>query len=276
MNRAFAAQNINATYTASRVTRHGLPESMKSLAEARAGGANVTYPLKADVLRHVDERTKAVEIIGAANTLCFQDDRIEAHNTDVTGVVTALGTLAGTSTDQRSVLIVGAGGAGRAAAYGVLEAGAEAVMFAVRDLLKAGAVVERLRRAFPTRRIDVCELSALGGLGQELLGSNDIIINATPVGMSGFRAQPLFSEEAAIDSRHCCFDFVYHPVDTEFLRLARQRGAKTLDGLALLVAQAQGTFSIWTGSEFALTDMYEALTTHRAAAETIAKKRGFL
>jgi shikimate dehydrogenase len=252
MNRAFAAHDIDAAYGALTVPADRVVAAVQGLGALGAGGANVTYPHKTSVLEAVDRVSPAVDIIGAANTLVLTNNDIEAHNTDALGTARALQVLGGVPVSDRHVRIFGAGGAARAAAYGLLDAGAAAVTFAVRDTSRATSFVRSLRRRFPGSEIDATPLHR--GPGEAV----DIVINATPVGMSGSDDASLLAGNT-IEPAQCFFDFVYNPRDTGFLQAARRAGARTVDGLALLVAQAEESFRLWTGKRFSLPDMYEAV-----------------
>jgi shikimate dehydrogenase len=259
MSKAFADAGVDATYRAVDVRRARLATAIDELMRHGLTGANVTFPLKEAVLSHVTRRSPATEIIGAANTLIFTPDGIEAHNTDAPGTARALQVLGGVSPADRSVLIFGAGGAARAAAYGLLDAGAARVTFGVRNPDKAAVVLVPLRAIFDSERI------AVVGIDRTDAHDHDIVINATPLGMAGVTGGlPVLGR---ISPSQCCFDFVYNPRNTKFLRAARTGGARTVDGLALLVAQAEESFHLWTGRRFSLTDMYAAVDRHAGAME---------
>ncbi len=282
MNRAFAEFGIDAVYVAFDPDSEGFPVALRGLRALGIAGVNITYPYKQRVLDCVDRRSSTVDIVGAANTLCLSPHGTEAHNTDAPGTARALDLLGSAPPAGKTALVLGAGGAGRAAAFGLLQAGAVCVTFAVRTPSKHQPVVERFRRAFADRRVDSVPFSVERERLARLVADADIIINATPNGMSGLDSdvkddRPLFRfspdnrashvrspssagdailEESWIDPRQCCFDFVYHPRATDFLACAARRGARPLDGLALLVAQAQAAFRLWTGKEFSLERMY--------------------
>lgn len=258
MTRAFAEAGIDAVYTAVDVPAVRLEDAMRDMAERDVRGANVTFPLKETVLAYTDRRSPAVEAIGAANTLISKTHGIEAHNTDAPGTARALQVLGGVSPADRRVIIFGGGGAARAAAYGLLDAGASEVSLAVRDPDKARAAAAPLRAAFDGERVDITRFDGAG------VNDYDIVINATPLGMDGVAVG--LPPPRSLTPSQCYFDFVYNPRSTEFLRAARSGGACVVDGLALLVAQAEESFYLWTGRHFSLTDMYADLDRH--AGET--------
>jgi len=259
MNWAFDEHEIDAVYVTSDVESE-IGEAVTGMRALGFGGANVTYPHKEAALRFADSVSPEADVIGALNTLRFGAQGIEAFNTDAPGTATALATLGGATIEDSSALVFGAGGAGRAAAFGLLERQAGRVTFAVRDENKGMKTVERFREHFPEREIELVTMSGAPLL--ESLEAADIIINATPVGMSGYEFSRLIPDDSPIGPHQICFDFVYHPRNTEFLETACGHGARTLDGLALLLAQAEHAFRLWTGKGFSLPKMYEAVTLH--------------
>jgi shikimate dehydrogenase len=259
MNHAFALYGIDAAYLAFEVERSAPAAALGGLWALGASGANVTYPYKEAILAFVDDLSPGVLAIQAANTLIFKKDEILAFNTDAVGVKTALETWGRSSLKGKKVFIFGAGGAGRAAAYGLLEAGVREVNFCMRDPAKGAGLVRRFEALFPGSRISLTRFSGVSE--NKEIGSavrkSDIVINATPVGMEGNDSKSLPVEATWFDPEVTCFDFVYQPRDTEFLESARAGGAGTLGGLELLVAQAREAFRLWTGESFSLQEMLD-------------------
>jgi shikimate dehydrogenase len=272
MNRAFAEAGIDAVYAAFDVAPDRFPAASRALAAFGIAGVNVTYPFKERILEVADRRSRVVETIGAANSLVISAGKIEAHNTDAEGAARAIETFAGVALVGKRALVLGCGGAGRAAAFGLLEAGAESVAFAVRDPSKANGSLVSLRAAFPDRVGEPIDARGESGRLAQSVEEADIIINATPVGMSdpeiSGKENESIIKESWIGAKHCCFDFVYYPRTTRFLDCASRRGALTVDGLALLVCQARGAFQLWTGREFSLEPMYDAVVVEYSRRES--------
>lgn len=259
MNHAFALYGIDAAYLAFEVERSAPAAALAGLRALGAGGANVTYPFKEAILAFVDDLSPGVLAIQAANTLVFGKGGILAFNTDSIGVKTALETWGRSSLKGKKVFIFGAGGAGKAAAYGLLIAGVREVNFCIRDCAKGAEFVKRFQSLFPGSRISLTRFG--DGNKNEEIGSavrqSDIVINATPVGMEGNDSKTLPVEATWFDPEVTCFDFVYQPRDTEFLETARAGRAGILGGLELLVAQAREAFRLWTGESFPLQEMLD-------------------
>lgn len=267
MNRAFDECRIGGGYVVFDVGPDDFPDAIRGACKRGMIGANITYPYKERILEYVDRRSSEVEVIGAANTLRVDTDALQAHNTDAQGTVTALATLGGVSPAGKNVFVFGAGGAGRAAAFGLLTAGAAGVTFGVRNTSANLQLLERYQTHFPTQRVGHVSTAGKTDEFARAIEEAVIIINATPVGMSHVESTRLIDDDSWITENHVCFDFVYHPFPTPFLADAKRRGARTLSGLALLVSQAQAGFRLWTGREFPLDEMYRAVelehTKHR-------------
>src|SRR5678809_1817273 len=142
MNRAFAALGLDAIYMAMGVRPDRLAISFARLTALGIGGLNVTYPYKEEILYHVDAISPEAEIINAANTIARFDDELHAFNTDAPGTANAIETFTPTPVENAHVFIFGVRGSARAAAYGLLERGAQSVTFGVRSM-ERGAIASR-------------------------------------------------------------------------------------------------------------------------------------
>jgi shikimate dehydrogenase len=220
-------------------------ETVRALPAAGFRGVNVTIPHKHAALALADRASDAARAIGAANTLTFEDGAIAADNTDAPGLLAALPF----SPAGRTALVLGAGGAGRAAAWALLSAGAADVAIWNRTAERARALADDL-----------------GARAVEAPGAADIVVNCTSVGLhhpdATFKALPLHADELSAGS--LVVDMVYRAGGTQLLEAARTRGARVVDGLEILVAQGAASFERWTGLEAPREAM-------RAAATTIAE-----
>lgn len=261
MNRAFDELGLDAIYVAFGVKPERLTPSIAGLGALGVAGLNVTFPYKEEILYHVDTISPEAEIINAANTVIFYEDEIQGYNTDAQGTAIALEAFADTRIDGTHAFIFGLGASARAAAYGLLARGAERVTFGARTPANGPMAVDRFAYAFPEQTVDVVAL----GDASEVAARRDafrhagIVINATPVGMSGQPAGDLIEDASWIRPGQTFFDFVYHPRQTAFLESARRAGAHTLGGIALLVSQASESFRIWTEQGFDVKEMAEAV-----------------
>ena len=228
MNVAFRRENVNAVY----LTLHAktLKDLITCVREIPLHGISVTMPYKEAILKHLDNTDSHTTKIGACNTVVrAQDGKLYGFNTDAAGVVRPLERRLPTL-EGAKILVLGAGGAARAAVFGLKERGCE-----VYILNRTAGPAKKLARQARARTVKRADLKKL---------SFDVIINATPVGMGNTRETPL--QEHEINARYV-FDMIYDPAETRLLKLARERGAQIIPGIEMFVQQAARQFEIWTG-----------------------------
>ena len=216
----------------------------RALPAAGFRGVNVTIPHKEAALALADDASPAARAIGAANTLTFErDGAIFADNTDAPALLEAV--RARLDPAGRTALVLGAGGAARAAVWA---------------LVQAGAQVEVWNRT-PARAAALA--AELGARHTATPGYAEIVVNATSVGLDPnidpFKAIPLKAD--TFEAGSCVIDMVYGPGETRFLQAACSRGAHVIDGLEILLAQGVASFERWTGMMAPRMAMRGAVTT---------------
>ena len=228
MNAAFRRENVNAVYLA--LHAKTLKDLLTCVREIPIHGISVTMPYKEAILPHLDNTDSHTTKIGACNTVVrAQDGKLYGFNTDASGIVRPLERRLNTLEGAR-ILVIGAGGAARAAVFGLKERGSE-----VYILNRSAAPAKKLAHRAHARIMKRADLKKL---------AFDVIINATPVGMGNTRESPLHENE--INARYV-FDMVYDPAETRLLKLAKERGAQVIPGIEMFVHQAARQFEIWTG-----------------------------
>jgi shikimate dehydrogenase len=229
-NAAFEASGLDWRYVKLPVAPDLFEETVRGLPGSGYVGVNVTIPHKLAALGVADSASPAALAIGAANTLSFREGRIEADNTDAGGILDALGR----PVDGLEALVLGAGGAGRAAAWGLREAGAQVAIWN-----RTGERAQALARELGV---------ACGGVG----GRPDVLVNATSVGLD-----PAVEEADALaqlglagtEPPPVVVDLVYRGDGgtTPIAAWARRGGATVVDGLEVLVRQGARSFALWSG-----------------------------
>jgi 3-dehydroquinate dehydratase/shikimate dehydrogenase len=228
MNAAFRRENVNAVYLA--LHAKTLKDLLTCVREIPIHGISVTMPYKESILPHLDNTDSHTTKIGACNTVVrAQDGKLYGFNTDASGIVRPLEKRLSTLENAR-ILVIGAGGAARAAVFGLKERGSE-----VYILNRTAGPAKKLAHQARARLVKRADLKKL---------AFDVIINATPVGMGNTRDTPLQDKE--INARYV-FDMVYDPAETRFLKLAKERGAQIIPGIEMFAHQAARQFEIWTG-----------------------------
>ena len=250
MNTALRRENVNGVYLP--LHAKTLKDLMRCVREIPLHGLSVTMPYKQSILAHLDNTDAHTTKIGACNTVVRgQDGKLYGFNTDAAGVVRPLEQRL--TIENAKVLVLGAGGAARAAVFGLKERGAE-IWILNRTAVKA----QKLARQAKARTIKRADLRKM---------AFDVIINATSVGMGNTRDCPLKDDE--IQAR-VVFDMVYDPVETHLLQVARAKGIAVIPGVEMFVQQAARQFEIWTGKPAPAGDMLRAVTIalqDRAAAQ---------
>ena len=250
MNTALRRENVNGVYLA--LHAKTLKDLIYCAREIPLHGLSITMPYKQAILPYLDNTDAHTAKIGACNTVVRgQEGKLYGFNTDIAGVIRPLEQRL--TIESAKVLVLGAGGAARAAVFGLKERGAE-VWILNRTSVKA----QKLARQAKARTIKRADLRKI---------AFDVIINSTPVGMGNTRDCPLKDEEV---QARVVFDMVYDPVETHLLRVARAKGIAVIPGIEMFVQQAARQFEIWTGKPAPAGDMLRAVTIalqERAAAQ---------
>lgn len=235
---AFRALGLDWAYLRFAVEPNHLGAAVAGLRALGAMGANVTMPHKEAVIGYLDDVSGDARAIGAVNTIQRLGDKLIGHNTDVDGFVRMVTEDAGQDLSGARCLVLGAGGASRAVVTGLARLGVARIGVAARNPLRAEAVAAVASNGIVA--VDKWDEAV------DSLEEYDVIVNATPLGMSGETA---VSRPGALTSGHVVFDLVYDPPTTPLMRLVRAAGGTAWSGLGMLVHQAAASFRIWTGSE---------------------------
>jgi shikimate dehydrogenase len=236
---------IDLSYTAYDVAPDKLEQFIDQLRNGDIDGLNVTVPHKVAVMELLDELSADASAIGAVNTIVNNKGKLTGHNSDAYGLIQAIKANAGLEIKGRKVVVYGAGGAARAICWGVCDQGCAELVIANRSVSKATEISDRLTKLYPN--VEATELGSNKLV--DSIKTADIIINTSSIGMEGV-AETLPPGVESISYGQLVVDIVYRPLDTPLLKMARARGAKTLDGLWMLIHQGAMSFEIWTGEKF--------------------------
>jgi shikimate dehydrogenase len=253
-NTAFAYHGLDAVYLPFPIYPAHLEIAVKSIAALPIHGVNVTIPHKQAVMAWLDDISAEARLIGAVNTIHLQDGRLHGYNTDGIGFLRSLAEV-GSQVEDRTVILLGAGGAARAIAVQLCIAGIRRLYLANRTPTRAEALAAFLKQNIPHADISVI------AMGESSLATHlahtDIVVNATSIGMQTH--DPMILPSTAIGPRHLVCDIVYRPLRTLLLREAQQQGARTVDGLGMLLHQGAQAFEIWTARAFPISLIRERL-----------------
>ena len=256
--------SIDARYSVRETPPERLEMEVAALRAEEYLGANLTIPHKERVRPFLDEIDPWADKLGAVNTILKDGRKLVGHNTDAYAFLRSLKERANFEPGEKSVLLLGAGGAARAAAFGLAREGIASLTIANRTVTRAEALAQAVGVSMPSVVAISTERDALA----EAADDADLIVNATPMGMSHGGAEgqsPLDAD--LIPPNILVYDMVYSPPDTPLLLGARRAGARTLGGLWMLIYQGAAAFKLWTGMEAPVEAMYEA--GERALASSI-------
>jgi len=251
---------IDGAYETADVPPADFPRFLRGLGLSGYMGGNVTLPHKETAFRVADALSARAQRLRAVNTVWLEDGVLHGDNTDVTGFVESLDAALGRGWEEahRRALVLGAGGAARAVAAGLLDRGLARVLVAARDPDKAAPIL-----AYDPARVSALPFEALA----EALARTDLLVNATSLGMTG--KDPLPIDLAPLPDHAAVADIVYAPIETDLLRAARARGLAAVDGLGMLLHQAVPGFQRWFGVRPQVTPELRALV--EADLERIAR-----
>lgn len=244
-NAAFAATGLDWCYLALPVRPGRVPEAIAGMRALGLAGLSVTMPHKQAVAAAVDRLTADAVALGSANTVFRDGDQLVGDSTDGEGFIDALAAEVGFVPAGARCAVVGAGGAARAVVLALRRHGAGDVCVVNRDRSRAASAAALA--------------GSVGRVGTSTdLGSFDLIVQATPVGMGNDGGLPF--DPSVIDDEAVVVDLVYHPLETPLLAACEARGIRAANGLGMLVHQAARQFRAWTGVEAPIEVMTAAAT----------------
>jgi 3-dehydroquinate dehydratase/shikimate dehydrogenase len=228
MNTAFRRETVNAVYLALQTAK--VSDLINLVREIPIQGLSVTMPHKQEIMAHLEKTDPLSAKIGACNTvLRAQDGKLYGFNTDVAGIVGPLEKRM--SLRGAKALVLGAGGAARAAVFGLRDKGADVFIF----------------NRTPESAQKLAKQSGSKTIKKEALAKTpfDVLINATPIGMAGQKVSSII--DAKDLNTKLVFDLVYNPLETPLIRMARQQNIPFITGVEMFVQQGARQFEIWTG-----------------------------
>ena len=252
-NAAFKELNLDFVYVAFRVRKDELKHAIAGAKSLDIHGLNVTMPHKNAVMKHLDEIDSTAKSIGAVNTILNDEGRLKGYNTDGLGALKALKEN-DISLKGKKMLLLGAGGAGKAIAFHAAQE-VEELKILNRTTQKAKKLAEVLRKKFD-KKINGNSLSAK--IIKEELRDADILVNATSVGMHPNVSRSLV-DPSWLRPDLCVMDVVYNPIETKLAKDAKALGAKVISGVEMLVYQGAASFEIWTNHAAPVEVMKQAV-----------------
>jgi shikimate dehydrogenase len=244
-NAAYRSLGLDYEYVALEVPPDELLKAVEGLRALHFAGFNVTIPHKENVVPLLDEVTPLARKIGAVNTVQNQEGKLIGFNTDGPGFIESLHEEARFNPKGKKMVILGAGGAGRAVAITLLENEAREIVFYDIIAEKAERLAEYINQ------------KASQDLQKEI-NQADLLINCSPIGMHPKTGESPLPESIKLHRKLMVYDLVYNPAETKLLKSAKEAGAKAVSGLGMLVRQGALAFTVFTGKPAPLKVMFEA------------------
>ena len=254
-NQAFNALGLNYCYLPIEVVDEDLAAVTAGLAKMNFAGYNITIPHKIRIMDYLDAIDPLARAIGAVNTVTLRGGRSMGYNTDGVGFIQSLEVAGGLTVQDKSVLILGSGGAARAIAMTLDHRGASRITISNRTEHKAHALAQDVNQ----QGRDCCTAIPMAeGPLQDILGDTDILINTTSVGMHPHEKQSPI-DASLLHDHLVVYDLVYNPLRTKLLKAAQEKGCRIVEGIGMLVYQGAAAFELWTEREAPVEVMFDAI-----------------
>lgn len=246
---AFRELNLDCSYIAYRIPKGELEEGIEGLKKIKIDGFNVTIPHKVEMMKYLEKIDESCSIIGAVNTVVNNDGVFKGYNTDMDGFLDPF-KKKNLNIKDTKVLLLGAGGAARAIVAGFAKEKAKSITIANRTLENANNLSEFAKKVgLDSDAIKIEDV-------KDSAKNYDIIVNATSVGLKN-EPSPISLE--GINEKTIVYDIVYMPMNTDFIKKAKEKNAIVIFGYEMLLGQATRSFEIWHGMEAPYNAMKKAL-----------------
>lgn len=258
-NEAFAYLGLDYAYLAFEVDNETLEDAVKGIRALKMAGANISMPNKTPVIQYLDRLSPAAELCGAVNTIVNDNGVLTGHITDGTGYMRSLKDN-GIDVIGKKMTIVGLGGAATAIeVQAALDGVAEMSIFNIKDKFwdSAQEMIEKIRERTDCR-IVLYDLADLDRLKSEIADSY-LFANATGVGMKPMEGQTYIPDKSFFRPDLIVTDVIYSPRETAMLKMAKEAGCKTMNGMGMILFQGAAAFELWTGQEMPIEHMKKVL-----------------
>jgi len=246
---AFRELNLDASYIAYRIPKGELEEGIEGLKKIRVDGFNVTIPHKIEMMKYLDKTDESCSLIGAVNTVTNKEGILKGYNTDMDGFLDPFKKKK-LEIGNKKVLLLGAGGAARAIVAGFAKEKAKSITIANRTLENAKKLAEFSKKI--GLNADTMEIEEVKNIAKDY----DIIVNATSIGLKN---EPSIISLEGINEKTIVYDIIYMPINTDFIKKAKEKNAIIIFGYEMLLGQAIRAFEIWHGIEAPYNAMKKAL-----------------
>ena len=254
-NTIFKELNLNYRYLPIEIKENNLAELINAFRFMNIIGFNVTKPHKIKVMEYLDEIDELTEKIAAVNTVKKVNGKLVGYNTDGIGFIKSFEEELDSKIKNKSFLILGAGGASRSIAFNLANKGAEKIIIIAKHYDYGSQLCSGINELGKTSAL---HFNLKRSKIKEALKRVDVLINATGVGMYPEVNKSPIDKELLNDDLIVC-DLIYNPLKSKLLEDAEEIGARTLNGLGMLIYQGAEAFKIWTGKEAPVEKMFKII-----------------
>jgi shikimate dehydrogenase len=251
-NAAFKFLKIDAQYKLFELRPEEIGPFFCCLREKNIYGVNVTIPYKEAVISMMDKLTEDASLIGAVNTVKFEDGKLIGHNTDGNGFIQDLSVFFPGGISGINVSIIGAGGAAKAVGISLARHGVKNIAFYDIDKNRTNGLAHKIGT-----ELKLCPAEAVDSIEGLLKNRPDLLINASGVGMK--ESDQVLVSKKDISEEVFVYDLIYNPFKTKLLQLADESGLRFANGLGMLLYQGALAFKFWTGQDAPVDQMRKAL-----------------
>ena len=253
-NGALAALGLDYVYVPFHIREADLPAAINGFKAINVVGINVTIPHKQAVIPFLDNISREAELIGAVNTLTFEDGKIAGDNTDAPGFLQAMREAGFELPKRESAVVIGAGGSARAIAVALALNGLESIYIVNRTPSKAGALATDLsdKTGVTMRGMGLDDTRV-----PDIVAKSILIVNTASTSMD--ISHPLLIRPEWLNPKSIVYDIVYTPPETRLMQAAAERGCATIGGLGMLIHQGAIAFEKWTKVSPPVETMRQAL-----------------
>ncbi|MDR2873734.1 MAG: shikimate dehydrogenase [Methanobrevibacter sp.] len=260
-NTVFKQLNLDYVYVPFNVKKENLSDAILGAKGLNIAGLNVTIPHKINVINYIDEIDSVAEMIGAVNTIKFNNGKAIGYNTDGVGAIKGLQEIS--SLKDKKVIILGAGGSSRAVGFQLAISGINELLITNRNIEKAKILTDdfkaKLRNTqqevFPDFNNEMIFNHSNFSILKNEIKDADILINATPLGLyPNVNPDPIIKSDI-LHSDLIVYDLIYNPLETITLKEAKKAKTKTISGIKMLVHQGATSLKIWTGVDAPIDTM---------------------
>lgn len=254
-NYSFERLGLDYAYVAFDIKTEEVKDAIAAMKTFKMRGCNVTMPCKTEVVKYMDELSPAARIIGAVNTIVNDGGRLTGHITDGEGFVNNLKDH-GIDVAGKKIAIAGGGGAATAIQVQCALDGAREIVIFNRTVAKAEETAAKIRKEVASCKVSVYDIADTAKMTEEI-GTSDIFVNATSVGMAPNEDDSVVKDLSAFRPGLVVTDIVYNPIETKLLKDAKAAGCTCVGGKGMLLWQGVSAFKLYTGEDMPVTEVKE-------------------